>query len=100
MAVWCVSYSLFTLMSGFASAQVQTVTAVSGQDTIKAGDMITGTVSDSEGPMMMVGVTERDSANRIVANSVTDKEGIFSRKEYKKVQVASKKVEKYNNLIL
>lgn len=78
VAVWCVSYSLFTLMSGFASAQVQTVTAVSGQDTIKAGDMITGTVSDSEGPMMMVGVTERDSANRIVANSVTDKEGNFS----------------------
>ena len=78
VAVWCVSYSLFSMMSSFASAQEKTVTVVAAQDTIKAGDMIRGTVSDSEGPMMLVNVIERDSANRIVANSVTDKEGNFS----------------------
>ena len=78
VAVWCVSYSLFSLICSFASAQEQTVTAVAAQNTIKAGDMISGTVSDSEGPMMLVNVTERDSANRIVANSVTDKDGNFS----------------------
>ena len=78
VAVWCVSYSLFSMMSSFASAQEKTVTVVAAQDTIKAGDMIRGTVSDSEGPMMLVNVAERDSANRIVANSVTDKEGNFS----------------------
>ena len=78
VAVWCVSYSLFSMMSSFASAQEKTVTVVAAQDTIKAGDMISGTVSDSEGPMMLVNVAERDSANRIVANSVTDKEGNFS----------------------
>ena len=78
VAVWCVSYSLFSLMCSFASAQEQTVTVVADQDTIKAGDIISGTVSDSEGPMMMVNVTERDRANRIVANSVTDKEGNFT----------------------
>ena len=77
VAVWCVSYSLFSMMSSCASAQEKTVTVVAAQDTIKAGDMIRGTVSDSEGPMMLVNVIERDSANRIVANSVTDKEGNF-----------------------
>ena len=78
VAVWCVSYCVFSMMCSFASAQEQTVAAVVAQDTIKAGDMISGTVSDSEGPMMMVNVTERDSADRIVANSVTDKEGNFT----------------------
>jgi len=78
VAVWCVSYSLFSMICSFASAQEKTVTVVAAQDTIKAGDMIRGTVSDSEGPMMLVNVIERDSANRIVANSVTDKEGNFS----------------------
>ena len=78
MAVWCVSYSLFTMICSFASAQEQTVTAVMARDSIKAGDMISGTVSDSEGPMMMVSVNEMDSANRIVARSVTDKEGNFT----------------------
>lgn len=32
----------------------------------KAGDIITGVVSDNEGPMMMVNVTERDQDDRIL----------------------------------
>lgn len=44
----------------------------------KAGDVISGTVQDAEGPMMMVNVTERDDRDRIVAHSVTDIEGNFS----------------------
>ena len=48
------------------------------QSKPKAGDIISGIVSDSDGPMMMVNVVERDSANRIVAHSLTDMEGNFS----------------------
>ena len=44
----------------------------------KAGDVISGVVEDSEGPMMMVNVTERDEADRIVAHAITDMEGNFS----------------------
>ena len=44
----------------------------------KAGDIITGVVSDNEGPMMMVNVTERDQDDRIVAHCITDMEGKFS----------------------
>ena len=44
----------------------------------KAGDMITGIVTDNEGPMMMVNVTERDADDHIVAHTITDMEGGFS----------------------
>ena len=54
------------------------VTTVFAQDKPKAGSVISGIVSDSEGPMMMVNVVERDSNDRIVAHSITDIEGVFS----------------------
>ena len=58
---------------------MQTATfSVFAQSKPKAGDKISGVVSDSEGPMIMVNVTERDSLNRIVAHVVTDIEGNFS----------------------
>lgn len=44
----------------------------------KAGDIITGVVSDNEGPMMMVNVTERDQDDRIVAHAITDMDGVFA----------------------
>ena len=44
----------------------------------KAGDIITGVVSDNEGPMMMVNVTERDQDDGIVAHAITDKDGVFA----------------------
>ena len=44
----------------------------------KAGDVISGVVEDNEGPLMMVNVTERDAADRIVAHAITDIEGNFS----------------------
>ena len=44
----------------------------------KAGDVISGVIADAEGPMMMVNVTERDEADRIVAHAITDMEGNFS----------------------
>lgn len=77
VAVWCVSYSLFSLICSFASAQKPVDKAVVAKD-IKAGDIISGIVTDNEGPMMMVNITERDSADRIVAHCVTDMEGAFS----------------------
>ena len=51
---------------------------VSAQGKPKAGDVISGTVSDKDGPMMMVNVVERDSNDRIVAHSLTDIGGNFS----------------------
>ena len=67
---WCkvvcfVSFSLLSVFCNHASAQ-------------KTGDMISGVVRDDEGPMMLVNVTQRDSLDRIVAHSITDKEGKFS----------------------
>jgi len=44
----------------------------------KAGDVISGVIEDSDGPMMMVNVTERDAADRIQAYAITDMEGNFS----------------------
>ena len=43
-----------------------------------AGDIISGTVSDAYGPVMMANVVEIDAANRIVASAVTDMSGNFS----------------------
>ena len=67
---WCkvvcfVSFSLLSIVCNHASAQ-------------KAGDVISGVVSDKEGPMMLVNVTQRDSLDRIVARSITDREGKFT----------------------
>lgn len=67
---WCkvvcfVSLSLLSVICNHASAQ-------------KAGDMISGVVSDKEGPMALVNVTQRDSLDRIVAQSITDREGKFT----------------------
>ncbi len=44
----------------------------------KAGDIISGTVTDAMGPVMMANVVELDAANRIVASAVTDMSGNFS----------------------
>ena len=42
------------------------------------GDIISGTVTDVYGPVMMANVVELDAANRIVASAVTDMNGNFS----------------------
>ena len=78
VAVWCVSYSLFSMICSFASAREPAVKAVVTQDTIKAGDIISGTVTNGEEPLWMANITERDSKYRIVAHAVTDIEGKFS----------------------
>ena len=44
----------------------------------QAGDIISGTVSDEMGPVMMANVVEIDGAKRIVASAVTDMSGHFS----------------------
>ncbi len=48
------------------------------QAQVKAGDVISGTVSDDIEPLMMVNVVEIDNTNRIVAHGVTDINGNFS----------------------
>ncbi len=44
----------------------------------QAGDIISGTVNDAFGPVMMANVVELDAANRIIASAVTDLNGNFS----------------------
>ena len=44
----------------------------------KAGDIISGTVSDEIEPLMMVNVVEIDNNNRVVAHGTTDINGNFS----------------------
>ena len=44
----------------------------------QAGDIISGTVNDEMGPVMMANVVEIDAAKRIVASAVTDLNGNFS----------------------
>ena len=44
----------------------------------QAGDIISGTVNDAFGPVMMANVVELDASNRIVASAVTDMNGNFS----------------------
>ena len=44
----------------------------------QAGDIISGTVNDEMGPVMMANVVEIDAAKRIVASAVTDMNGHFS----------------------
>ena len=54
------------------------VTTVFAQDKPKAGDTISGIISDKYGPAMMINVTERDLLDRVVAHSLTDFWGYFS----------------------
>ena len=62
-----------------SALMLQTVYAsVYCQERIISGDTIRGVVFDSEGPMWMVSVYERDSKNSIVAQGITDSEGKFS----------------------
>ena len=66
---------LISVLLLLSQAALNTINA---QSKPKAGSVISGIVSDSEGPMMMVNVVERDSNDRIVAHSITDIEGNFS----------------------
>ena len=58
-------FCLFTLLPLSVSAQ-------------KAGDIISGQVTDAYGPVMQANVVEIDAANRIVAAATTDMNGNFS----------------------
>ena len=60
-----ISFSLLSGVCNHASAQ-------------KAGDVISGTITDDAGPVWMANICERDSLNRIVAHSVSDTCGNFS----------------------
>lgn len=54
------------------------VTTAFAQDKPKAGDTISGVISDSIGPMIWVNVVELDSSDSVVAHTVTDFGGNFS----------------------
>ncbi len=62
--------------TGIADKPDETNVVISGGKP-SAGDIITGSVRDKEGPMIMVNVTERDGEERIVAHCISDMEGNF-----------------------
>ena len=63
----------------FALLLLTTVmTSLSAQDKLQKGDLIYGTVSDSDGPVAGMIVVERNANNRIVAQTTTDVNGNFS----------------------
>lgn len=82
--LYSVSLFLFSMLSVKSNAQTVSDSASINNSRSKvevsgpkpaAGDMITGRVCNSEGPMMMARVEEKDSENRLVAHAVTDIDG-------------------------
>ena len=65
IVAFCLQFSFFSFNFSTCNAQ-------------EAGDIITGTVTDAFGPIMMANVVELDGANRIVASTQTDINGNFS----------------------
>ena len=55
-----------------------TVISAFAQSKPKAGDIISGVVSDNEGPLMSVIVMEKNDKGRVMSQSVTDNNGAFS----------------------
>lgn len=70
IALTAVCFCLFSL-----NVQARPVIST---DHIKAGDIISGVVSDSIGPLAIVNVLEKDYMDRITAYAVTDGNGRFS----------------------
>lgn len=70
IALTAVCFCLFSL-----NVQARPVIST---DHIKAGDIISGVVSDSIGPLAIVNVLEKDCMDRITAYAVTDGNGRFS----------------------
>ena len=58
------------------------INSVSAQDKPKVGDLIYGTVTDSQGPVAGVVITERNRFDRIMAQVKTDENGNFLEEEY------------------
>lgn len=61
-----------------SAAGLQSQEAVEQQPAPKAGDIISGTVTDEKGPMAMASVNEVDLEDRIYASALTDKDGQYS----------------------
>lgn len=70
IALTAVCFCLFSL-----NVQARPVIST---DHIKAGDIISGVVSDSNGPVVSGNVVERNATGQIVAHSITDEEGRFT----------------------
>ena len=81
-ALYCVSFLVLSFLSAHAGTlndSIRSKVVISGNRP-QAGDTISGWVLDSDGPMIMTNVVERDSKDRIVSHAITDQEGHFSLK--------------------
>ena len=73
---------------------VVSVATAFAQDKPQRGDIIYGTVSDNEGPLMRILITEINSNNRIISQTMTDENGYFS---FRLVNPDNRLVFKYDN---
>ena len=77
LPLFCNTGRTFAAISHVQQDTIKSAVVVSGTKP-KAGDIISGTICDENGPMQLVNITERDSLYRIVAHAVSDVNGKFA----------------------
>ena len=69
---------------------------VFAQDKPQRGDIIYGTVSDDEGPLFRILITEVNGNDRIISQTMTDENGYFS---FRLVNPDNRLIFKYDNYL-
>lgn len=77
LPLFCNTGRAFAAISHVQQDTIKSTVVVSGTKP-QAGDIISGTICDENGPMQLVNITERDSLYRIVAHAVSDVNGKFA----------------------
>ena len=77
LPLFCNTGRAFAAISHVQQDTIKSAVVVSGTKP-QAGDIISGTICDENGPMQLVNITERDSLYRIVAHAVSDVNGKFA----------------------
>ena len=77
LPLFCNTSRTFAAINHVQQDTIKSTVVVSGTKP-QAGDIISGTICDENGPMQLVNITERDSLYRIVAHAVSDVNGKFA----------------------
>ncbi len=77
LPLFCNTGRTFAAINHVQQDTIKSTVVVSGTKP-QAGDIISGTICDENGPMQLVNITERDSLYRIVAHAVSDVNGKFA----------------------
>lgn len=77
LPLFCNTGRAYATPNHFQQDTIKSTVVVSGTKP-QAGDIISGTICDENGPIQMANITERDSLYRIVAHAVSDVNGKFA----------------------